>query len=343
MEDVARRAGVSAATVARVIYKNGYVKTETRNVVEEAIRATGYRPNVVARSLRTSKSFTLGLIVSEQRLSAFHPAVNHVIQAEAMKRGYAVLAFNNNGEAALEATGVQRFLDHHVDAVIFCAAIDSSNVQVVVDSGIPAVQVERKLSSLGNILSIDPYTGIKQAVDHLCALGHRSFSYIGGQSSAIATDLNTYDSIEDCRERAFLRAVEENGLNVSPDRIAKSPYFDIENRGKQAAYDRMRTLIGLPDRPTAVICGSDVLAASALQAIADGGLKVPQDISVVGFDDTFARILTPALSSVAQPVEATGVLAVEMALSGIEEPGSAQTNCLTTSFVQRDSTAPPPM
>src|SRR5260221_574691 len=115
MSDVARRAGVSAATVARVLYKNGYVKDETRQAVEAAVEVTGYRPNMVARGLRTSRSFTLGLVVSESRLSAFHPAVAHVVQLEALKRGYTVLTLNNQADATMEASGVKRFLDHHVD------------------------------------------------------------------------------------------------------------------------------------------------------------------------------------------------------------------------------------
>jgi LacI family transcriptional regulator len=348
MSDVAKRAGVSAATVARVIYKKGYVKAETKKSVESAVRETGYRPNVVARGLRTSRSFTMGLIVSEQRLSAFHPAVNHVIQSEAMKHGYAVLAFNSNGEIALEAAGVQRLLDHNVDAVIFCAAMDAANVHAVAQAGIPVVQIERELAEVGNVLTVDPAKGMQEAVDHLWELGHRCFAYIGGHPAHARSERRDYDSVEDLRERTFLDLLASKGVKPFPGFVTRSPYFEADSQSRQTAYDQMHDMLDasrtdISRTPTAVICGADVLAASALQAIADAGLRVPQDISVVGFDDSFARILTPALSSIAQPVQQTGQVAVEMALQSINVPvSSPQRRVLSTNFVSRSSTASPP-
>jgi DNA-binding LacI/PurR family transcriptional regulator len=116
---------------ARVIYSNGYVKGETRAIVESAVRETGYRPNVVARALRTSRSFTLGLVVSEYRLSAFHVEIAHEVQHEALEHGYCAFTLNSGGDAEVERAGVQRFLDQHVDAVLYCTAVDPANVRLI--------------------------------------------------------------------------------------------------------------------------------------------------------------------------------------------------------------------
>lgn len=343
MSDVARHAGVSAATVARVLYNNGYVKEETRTAVENAVALTGYRPNMVARGLRTSRSYTLGLVVSESRLNAFHPAIAHFVQMEALRQGYTVLTLNNHADPAMEVAGVRRFLDHHVDAVIFCTAIDPQNVRLIAQNGIPTVQVERHVAHVGGVVTVDARDGMQQAVDHLHELGHRRFAFLGGDidSGRMEGDLGT--AIEAVRERLFRENLARHGIDVPATNMLRAVYYDESKPARQPGYWLMCQLLALPERPTAVICGSDLLAASALQAISEAGLSVPKDISIIGYDDSMAEILTPALTSIAQPIGELGHLAVTMALAAIEDPEVLETVVTTTTnLVIRESTAPAP-
>lgn len=343
MSDVAQRAGVSAATVARVIYNNGYVKQETRDVVEAAVKATGYRPNMVARGLRTSRSFTLGLVVSESRLNAFHPAVAHIVQMEALRQGYTVLTLNNHSDAAMEAAGVRRFLDHHVDAVIFCTAIDPANVRLIAGTGIPTVQVERHIAHVGGVVTVDAQGGMQDAVSHLYNLGHRHFAYIGGTTNFGLMEGPASQTVEAVRARLFREGLQRHGIEIDDAYVVSAPYYDDSKPARQPGHRLMRGLLALDPRPTAVICGSDLLAASALQAVSEAGLSVPRDISMIGFDDTMAEILTPALSSIAQPIEEMGRLAVDLALQAIDDPASGSRILSTdTNLVLRESTGPAP-
>lgn len=339
MSDVARRAGVSAATVARVLYNNGYVKQETRTAVESAVQETGYRPNMVARGLRTSRSYTLGLVVSESRLNAFHPAVAHAVQVEALRQGYTVLTLNNNADPETEAAGVHRFLDHHVDAVIFCSAIDPANVRIIAENGIPTVQVERRIANVGGIVTVDAHDGMREAIDHLHGLGHRRFAYLGGQADSSRMEGRADDAIEAVRERLFRENLLRYGIVVQPEQMHAAPYYDGSKPARQPGHRLMKQVLGLADRPTAVICGSDLLAAAALQAISEAGLRVPDDISIIGYDDSMAEILTPALTSIAQPIDELGERAVLMALDLIQSGSPKPLEVATrTRLVIREST-----
>jgi DNA-binding LacI/PurR family transcriptional regulator len=341
MADVAREAGVSPATVARVLYANGYVVAEKRTIVEGALRKTGYRPNVMARGLRTSRSFTMGMVVSECRLNAFHPYVAHEVQIEALKHGYSVLTLNNNHSDAVEDAGVQRFLDQHVDAIIFCGAVSPNNVRLTASAGIPTVQVEREVSRIGNKVLVDPQPGMNEAVAHLRELGHERIAYIGGMLNERRVEKQTKLSVEEHRERAFGIAMTGAGLSVSPELIQLGPYH-VESSNRQTGHVLMRRLLALENPPTAVITGSDLLAAGALQAIREENLMVPGDISVIGYDDTMAEVLTPPLTSIAQPIAELGRMAVTVALHAIGRANAKpRVETFRTKLVLRASTAQP--
>ena len=287
MADVAKRAGVSPSTVARVLYSNGYATPEKRAIVEAAVMETGYRPNMMARGLRTSKSFTLGMVVSEAWLNAFQPYVAHAVQVEALRHGYTVITLNNNASAEVEMAGVDRFVDHHVDAVIFCSAIDPSSVHTVARAGIPTVQIERVVTDIGSMATVDPMPGMTEAINHLAGLGHQRIAFIGGMIATRELSEPASESVDASRVKAFRSAMEASALCVSSDFIRLGPYYDRDSEA-QPGYLHMRTMLSLAERPTAVVAGSDLLAAGALQAIGEAGLQVPRDISIIGYDDTMA-------------------------------------------------------
>jgi LacI family transcriptional regulator len=341
MADVAERAGVSPATVARVLYENGYVSAKKRAIVRAALHETGYRPNVMARALRTARSFTLGMVVSESRLNAFHPYVAHEVQLEALKHGYTVLTLNNGASEKIERDGVQRLLDQRVDAVIFCAALNPENVRLIAEAGVPTVQIEHEGAKVGWFSLVDAMPGLREAVDHLCALGHSRIGYVGGQRCARRTESRQIESPETQRVDGFRRAMKMAGLDAPEHYIRLGPYY-MERADRQPGWTMAEELLSLPEPPTALLVGSDLLAAGALQAIHHVGLSAPQDVSIIGYDDTMAEILTPPLTSIAQPIPELGRNAVTMALEAIADPDAAPRRItVPTKLVIRSSTAAP--
>jgi DNA-binding LacI/PurR family transcriptional regulator len=340
MSDVARLAGVSPATVARVLYGNGYVKADKRLLVETAIKDSGYRPNVMARALRTARSFTLGMMVSESPLNAFHAHVAQEVQREALKRGYTVVTINNH-VGIVENTGVKRFMDQHVDAIIFCVAMDPLNVRLAAEAGIPIVQIEREVARIGHLVLTDANQGMGEAVNHLKALGHSRIAFIGGSFHIRPAERPPEESVEAQRVDAFRNAMLAAALPFDSNIVLLGPYNWEENR-PSPGYRHMEKLLAMQNRPTAVIAGSDILAAGALQAINEAGLKVPDDISVIGYDNVTAEVLTPPLTSIAQPFPQLGRGAVRLALEAIESTvAPAQTDIYPTHLVVRSSTAAP--
>jgi DNA-binding LacI/PurR family transcriptional regulator len=342
MTDVAERAGVSPATVARVLYDNGYVSAQKRVIVQAALEETGYRPNVMARALRTARSFTLGMVVSESPLNAFHPSVAHEVQVEALKHGYTVLTLNNGQNEEIEREGVQRFLDQHVDAVIFCAALNPANVRAIASAGTPLVQIERESAKVGSFSLVDPARGMREAIQHLHGLRHTRIGYVGGEAPSCRLESKRAKSVEAQRVESYRKSLKASGLESPDELIRVGPYY-VEHAERQPGKSMMDELVDLPDPPTAVIFGSDLLAAGALQALHERGLSVPADMSIIGYDDIMAEILIPPITSIAQPIRELGRHAVTLALAAIANPDApAQKLVAETKLVIRQSTGPLP-
>ena len=292
MAGVAKLAGVSTATVARVIYQNGYVKSSTREAVLRAIDQTAYRPNVFARGLRTKRSATLGL-VSESELNPFFTKVAKEVQAQALTRGYTVLALNHNGLAAVEEHGVQQFIDQQVAAIIFCSAAKPGPVRRAVAAGIRVVQVEREVASVGQVILVDAMPGMRAAIQHLHELGHSRIGYIGGQVLPHRQELQPSRSNEALRISAFRRAVAELGLTLPQDYVQLGRYFDPDTGLPTDGATLMDRIIAVNPRPTAIVIGSDLIAAGSLQAVHARGLRVPDDLSIVGYDNSLSSLSPP--------------------------------------------------
>jgi DNA-binding LacI/PurR family transcriptional regulator len=319
MEDVARMAGVSAATVARVIYANGYVKASTRETVEAAVAKTGYRPNIFARGLRTKRSSTLGMVVSETDQNPFFSKVAHVVQLEALKHGYTVFMLNHNWNAGAERAGVQRFLDQHVAAIIFCAAMEPANVRFAAKADIPVIQVERELASTGCMALIDSRPGMNEALQHLYNLGHRRIAYIGGQPEPARSEIPAEKTNEGLRLQAYKDGLTALGLSVRQLQIQLGPYYPTVEGAPLEGFTRMKRLLREKNPPTAVVTGSDIFAAGVLQAVHEAGLRVPDDVSVIGFDDSISTLATPPLTTIAQPYADLGRAAIELTVQAIDD------------------------
>jgi LacI family transcriptional regulator len=331
IRDIASRAGVSIATVSRTVNGISTVNAELARKVWQAIEEVGYLPNTQARALVSGRSHTLGLIVSEIT-NPFFPELVQEFEYLAVAQGYEVLIGSTNYEAARTESLMRRVLQRNVDGVaVMTFGIEEVLVQKLVEREFPLVFVDAG-PDLPNIrvIKVDYGQGIREAVQHLAALGHRRIAFISGplaQRSPTA------------RRDAFLRSMSELGLTVPPQHMVEG------NHTMESGIVAMERLIALDELPTAVMCSNDTTAIGALHALYRTTYKVPEDISVVGFDDIhLAEFILPPLTTVQMSCKALAAAAVEALRAGIEQDHHKAAKMewhVPTKLVVRQSTAFP--
>ena len=331
IRDVAKRAGVSIATVSRAVNGITSVDPELAKRVWKAVEEVGYVPNPQARALVSGRSRILGLIVSEIT-NPFFPELVQEFENLAVAQGYEVMIGSTNYDPERTEMLIRRMLQRSVDGVaVMTFGIEENLVQKLVESEFPLVFVDAgpKLPNI-RVLKVNYAEGIRETVQHLAALGHRSIAFITGPlrlRSAIA------------RRDAFLNAMAELGLKVPPAHIAES---DHTMEGGMAAIER---LVSAEPLPTAVACSNDMTAIGVLHGLYRTTLKVPSDISVVGFDDIhLAQFMLPPLTTVQMSCRLLATAAVQALRAGIEpgHPRAAQKEWdIPTHLVVRQSTAFP--
>jgi len=327
LKDVAALAGVSTATVSRVIHSNGYVSAGVRERVESAIRDSGYRMNAVAQELRRRKTITLGLVLHGALSHPFVAEVAVGVEQAAAEQGFTVLLFNSQGDPDRERESVEELLKRRVDGIVFTTAVQGKNVQLALDAGIPAVEIERRLCDAAPAVVVDNYAGASEAMQHLLTLGHRKIGFIG--EPFLDDEAPRLPALGIPRERfeAYRDALHAAGIPFDESRVVLGPYpRELGGWGgleTGAAYMR-RLLTQAPDI-TAVFTVSDLVAAGAYQALYSRGILIPRQISVIGFDDTFAPYLAPPLTTVRQPMFDMGFKAASLAIAAVTdaEAGSA--------------------
>jgi LacI family repressor for deo operon, udp, cdd, tsx, nupC, and nupG len=204
------------------------------------------------------------------------------------------------------------------------------------------VQVERELTLTTDSVLIDPVPGIYEAIAHLAGLGHRRIAYIGGDPKLYPRPRPHGSTMEEDRLGAYRRAMEASGLHVDEAMIQLGLYFSpagnpITDEGRKLTHQLMRQ----KDRPTAILASGDTLAAGALQELRQMGIAVPEDVSVVGFDNSIADLLTPPLSSIGRPLQEMGIAALDLAISAISDTAmKKETIRFPTKLIIRGSTGP---
>lgn len=336
LKDVAHEAGVSTATVARVLHGRGFVSKESRKRVEAAIDKTGYRLNVLAQSLRQQRTKTIGHLLTSISPNPFFAGVELGVENEAIQNGYSVLIWNIFEDPQRETLGVETFIQRQVDAIIFTTPIEPKNVEMALSAQIPVIQVERPTEVPSHKVLVDNYTGAASATEHLIQLGHQRIGFIGGDPRHYRTDL----SVDRQRLSGYRDTLRKNHITPSKNWYASGKYYSIED-----GYQVMERFLK-DGEVTAVIAACDILAAGALQAIYRHNLRVPEDISVVGFDDTYAPYLTPPLTTVRQPMFEIGQMAARIAIedlnSASKQPsGDYRIERLSTELSVRYSTCAP--
>jgi DNA-binding LacI/PurR family transcriptional regulator len=309
LADVARLAGVSPTTVTRVLRGGHDVRPATRRRVKTVIRSTGYHVNAIAQSLRSQHVKTIAHILHEFLPNTFFSHIARGLQREAAIHGYEVLAYNCEGSSEVEREAVGAAIRHRVVAVVFTTPVSANNVRLAIKAGIRVVQVERPTAVRTPVVTVNNYMGARQATEHLIACGHTEIVYIGQQIRQSATHLSSVDAD---RLHGYQDAMAKVGLH---DRVILRPYPPA-GRGDFPKFGKryMSSLLSGSRVPTAVFTGSDLLAAGILQTLYEAKFRVPEDIAVVGFDDTYAAALCPPLTTVAVPMYELGQMAFRSAV-----------------------------
>lgn len=327
MREVASRAGVSKATVSRVLSKTHTIAPETERRVLEVVRQLNYHKNVHARRLATGRSDLFGLVISEIS-NPYFPEIIHGFQAEAWDRGLDVVLCNTEYRSQRSQSVIQKLIESDVRGVaIMTSSLDKSVTSQLTASGIPLVFCN--LSPAGRLVSniaIDYQRGISQAIGHVVQLGHRRAAVIAGPE-----DNRTAVTIK----HALVSGLTERKLN--PLAVGHSNYR------VDAGASAVRAILASPDLPTIIFCGSDLIAMGAMNALEEAGVRIPEDVSVIGIDDiSFAFLTRPPLTTISVPRERLGrtaFQALERMLKLKRHKGADY--YLETELVVRKSTAPP--
>jgi len=335
MKDVARRAGVSQSTVSRVLNDAPTaiaISPATQARVLKAARELGYTPNPLARGLRGSRTGLLGLIVREIDDPFFAQLID-VITMVTRERGYSIVLGHARSNSD-EALALSDILDlRHCDGLFvlgevrgdqafFARIVESNPTVVAFCSGEPVGGI--------SVVDVDNRKGIYLALDYLVGLGHRKIAFIEG--GWIGATLQ--------RRETFLEYMQQHSLEIPQEYIAQ-----VEANDASGGYRGMKSLLDIPDPPTAVLASDDAVAIGALKAAFDLGFQVPADVSVIGFDDIEATSYTiPALTTIRQPVEEMAQKAVDVLfdmLDGKISPDDVSPILTEPAIVIRDSCAPP--
>lgn len=327
MRDVALKAGVSIQTVSCVVNGTGNISDETRYRVHQAIEALHYKRNPIARSMRTRQTRLIALLVAD----ITNPVLSIIasaIEAAAFDQDYNVLLYNAGKNSSREALYLDQIEDRRADGIVVINALDRARTLPRLADYIPAVIIDVIQNEAVPSVSVDNQKGAYLATNHLIDLGHRRIALIGVAPSTEVT-----------RQRlaGYLEATGDAKLSYQKWRISDSVDWTYGE-----GYKAMRWFLELkqPDRPTAVFAASDQLAMGAFRAIEEAGLRIPHDISVVGFDNIeAASYTTPPLTTVHQPFEELGTRALDQLLTLLEgKPLDQAQVLLPPNLIIREST-----
>ena len=326
---VAKRAKVSTATVSRVL--NGFpgVREKTVARVRRAIAETNYVPNPNARSLRMGRTRLFGLIVSDVN-NPFFPELIDAFEALASAEGIEVIFTHTNYDPQRLHSCIRRMIERSVDAIaVMTSEVEEESLRQAVKAGVPLVLMNQpKLAAKYPNVLVEYATGFREALDHLLALGHRDIGFIAGPQ--------TLQSAQ-ARKDAFKSVLRSHGLHVRNEWIAVG---DMRVEGGRAAMEK---LLSCNPRPTAVLATNDLMAVGALQAAHAAHVRVPKDLSIIGFDDLpIAAMVHPPLSTIRHPRREVAARAFDRLQQVLQGKKAAADTPLHPHLVVRDSTAPPP-
>ena len=307
MKDIAQRCGVSVASVSKALNGQPDIGEETRKRIEQVAKELGYMTNASARALKTNRTYHLGvLFVDERRSGLAHEYFSTMLESfkvEAEARGYDITFINHN-VGGKRTSYLQHYLYRGVDGVVIaCVDFHDPQVRELVDSGIPLVTIDHVFNNRLAVVS-DNVSGLEELVRFIYQKGHRKIAFLHGEDTTVTRN----------RLTGFYRACEELGLEIPEEYIRECVYHDPDRCAKAT-----REVLELPERPSCIIFPDDFSYIGGLNVLNEKGLRVPEDISVAGYDGIhLAKVLN--LTTYSQNTEQIGKIAAERLISLIEHP-----------------------
>ncbi|TJY42154.1 LacI family transcriptional regulator [Cohnella pontilimi] len=327
IKEVAKEAGVSISTVSRVINGRDRVSKSTLNKVRRAIDKLKFHPDHTARAMINKKTQTIGLLVPELS-NEFWSLLSKIVQDECWSNGYTTLICSTDNRTDKEKAYLKMFIERRMDGIIYCASPDDptdmqEQMEMLRNSGIPLVMLDKSMPGVSSVVG-DHLHGSLTAVEHLIRLGNRRIAYIGGPAVSIE------------REFGYRKALMMHGLNVDEALIRL-----VQGQTFSDGYGALTVLLELGVMFDALFCGNDLLALGAIKALEQAGIRVPEEVAVVGYDDIFsASLFKPALTTVRQPITDIGKELVSLLFQSVEqlsENRSARKIVIPTELIVRES------
>jgi LacI family transcriptional regulator len=332
ISDVAKLAGVSTMTVSRVINNSGYISQETRERVERAIVKLGYVPNALARSLRFKQTKTIALILTDIT-NPFFTTVARGVEDTASEQGFSVMFCNTDESQSEETEHLYVLLQKQIDGVLLVPASESAeSVSLLQERGTPVVVLDRRVPGARvDAVRGDSEQGAYQLIRHLLDLGHTHVAVLSGPPTvSTAAD----------RVAGYYRAMAEAGLDAHAAQVCYGHYT------QESGYQMAQQALAATPRPTALFAANNFIAIGAFRALREVGLSVPDDLSVVAFDDLPpAMVIDPFLTVAGQPAYEMGQRAAELLFARLagEAQAEPQEIVLPTQMIIRRSSGPPPV
>lgn len=330
IKDIAQEAGVAISTVSNVINKTRFVTSQTRDKVLSAVEKLNYRPNIIARGLRTHSTRTVAVIVPDMSSSFFSQVING-IEEIARKRNYTMILGCTSFDFKEEARITNVLLDSFIDGFIFFSGFDNYEfTKRVYDNGVPIVTLDKDFeeSEIPTVV-IDNSAAVESCVDYLYKFGHKKIGYISSTFDKQTTVKKRYEG--------YLNGLKKNNLNFDPDLVLISPEMRLHET--TSTYEAVRNFLKKGKIPTAFLTMADVYAFGLLRALKDEGFKVPSDVSVMGFDNIlFSQYTDPLLTTLKQPKRLMGNIAMDLLLD-IIEGGEVKDKriIIPTTIIERES------
>lgn len=316
LADIAASAGVTSMTVSRVLNQQGNVNGETSERVLRVVREMGYRRNGLARGLKRQRTETIGLVLGDIA-NPFAAELSRGVREVLEKRGYTLFICISEHSPKEDVEAFDALADHRADGIIVAtraSRLGNVKLEGLIDSGLPVALIGRDFHHpRADLVTADHFKGGYQATSHLIQTGRRRIGFIG---------LSLTKNVALRRFQGYVEALEEHGLAVTEELIVGPREGDDQMPGystEEIGYEGMTRLLSLKERPTAIFARNDFTAVGALNAIKQAGLRVPEDIAVVGYDDIpLAAHTWPPLTTVRQPTREQGRVAAEFLLRRIE-------------------------
>jgi LacI family transcriptional regulator len=326
IHDVAKRAGVGSITVSRVINNSGYISSDTRERVQKAIVELGYVPNTLARSLRSRRTDTVALVVTDIT-NPFFTTLARGVEDAANEAGFTVIFCNTDESATKEEKYLNVLLQKQVDGILLVPTQSSlGTIQQILNHGTPVVVLDRRIPAMDvDTVRCDSVDGAYQLTKYLISLGHRQIAVMSG-----AVGVSTADD----RVAGYRKALEECGISISDRYILRGEFTP------DSGYSMTKQAINLPLRPTALIAANNFITIGAMKALQEVGVEVPEDMALAGFDDLPPAIVTfPFFTVVSQPAYEMGRQAMQLLLKRLKnkEKGVFEEMILPTQLIIRHS------